>query len=252
MERKILDSFISLALCLLTAVPMQAQNGNQPPASNPPKEQKQGTDVPDFPLYNGVTVSVDLWGIGSKVLGGDFMSSEVAVDVNLKNRFFPIAEVGYGGTDAWNDNGTHYKSSAPYFRIGLNYNALYKKKFDNFLFVGLRYAMSSFKYDIEALAVNDPVWGGSIGNPNQVDGVWGGSLPYNHKGMKGSMQWFEFCVGIRAHIWNRFYMGWGLRFKFRASSSTGVYGDPWYVPGYGKYGANTLGVTYTITYKLPY
>lgn len=252
MERKILNSFISLAICLLMTVPMQAQNSNRPPASNPPQGQKQGTDVPDFPLYNGLTVSVDLWGIGSKVLGGDFMSSEVAVDVNLKNRFFPIVEVGYGGTDAWNDNGTHYKSSAPYFRIGLNYNALYKKKFDNFLFVGLRYAMSSFKYDIEALAVNDPVWGGSIGNPNQVDGVWGGSLPYNHKGMKGSMQWFEFCVGIRAHIWNRFYMGWGLRFKFRASSSTGAYGDPWYVPGYGKYGANTLGVTYTITYKLPY
>lgn len=252
MERKILDFFISLSLCLLTFVPMQAQNGNRPPASAPPKEQKNGTEEVDFPLYNGLTVSVDLWGIGSKMLGGDFMSSEVAVDVNLKNRFFPIVEVGYGGTDAWNDNGTHYKSNAPYFRIGMNYNALYKKKFDNFLFVGLRYAMSSFKYDIEALTVNDPVWGGNIGNPNQVDDVWGGSLPYNHKGMKGSMQWFEFCVSIRAHIWNRLYMGWGLRFKFRTSSSTGTYGDPWYVPGFGKYGSNTMGVTYTITYKLPY
>ena len=81
-----------------------------------------------FPLYNGVTVSLYLWGIGSKVLGGDFLSSEVAVDVNLKNRFFPIVELGYGSTDAWNDNGTNYKSNAPYFRIGMNYNALYKKK----------------------------------------------------------------------------------------------------------------------------
>lgn len=66
------------------------------------------------------------------------------------------------------------------------------------------------------------------------------------------MQWFEFCVGIRAHIWKELYMGWGLRFKFRTSSSTGEYGDPWYVPGFGKYGSNTMGVTYTITYKLPY
>ena len=41
---------------------------------------------------------------------------------------------------------------------------------------------------------------------------------------------FEFCVGIRAHIWKELYMGWGLRFKFRTSSSTGEYGDPWYVP----------------------
>lgn len=252
MVRKILNSFISLALCLLAALPMKAQNGNPPAATAPPRDQAKEAEENAFPLYNGLTVSVDLWGIGSKVLGGDFLSSEVAVDVNLKNRFFPIVELGYGGTDAWNDNGTHYKSSAPYFRIGMNYNALYKKKFDNYLFVGLRYAVSSFKYDIEALAINDPIYGGSVGNPNLTDDVWGGSLPYNHKGMKGSMQWLEFCVGIRAHIWDRFYMGWGLRFKFRASSSTAEYGDPWYVPGFGKYGSNTMGVTYTITYKLPY
>ena len=212
MERKILSSFIlslSLAFFLLTGLPVQAQNSNRPPASNPPKkEEKKEADENVFPLYNGVTVSVDLWGIGSKVLGGDFLSSEVAVDVNLKNRFFPIVELGYGSTDAWNDNGTNYKSNAPYFRIGMNYNALYKKKFDNFLFVGLRYAMSSFKYDITTLPVTDPIFDGSIGNPNQMDGIWGGSVPFNHKGMKGSMQWFEFCVGIRAHIWKQFYMGW--------------------------------------------
>lgn len=112
--------------------------------------------------------------------------------------------------------------------------------------------MSSFKYDITTLPVTDPIFDGSIGNPNQMDGIWGGNVPFNHKGMKGSMQWFEFCVGIRAHIWKQFYMGWGLRFKFRTSSSTGEYGDPWYVPGFGKYGSNTMGVTYTITYKLPY
>lgn len=74
-------------------------------------------------------------------------------------------ELGYGSTDAWNDNGTNYKSNAPYFRIGMNYNALYKKKFDNFLFVGLRYAMSSFKYDITTLPVTDPIFDGSTETP---------------------------------------------------------------------------------------
>ena len=44
--------------------------------------------------------------------------SEVAVDGNLKNRFFPIAELGYGSTDTWSDKGIHYTSNAPYFRIG--------------------------------------------------------------------------------------------------------------------------------------
>ena len=120
------------------------------------------------------------------------------------------------------------------------------------ILVGLRYAATSFKYDVESLAVSDPEYGGSLGNPNLIDGIWGGSLPFDHKGMKGSMQWAEFCVGIREHVWKSLYIGWALRFKFRLSASVAEYGDPWYVPGYGKYNGNTTGVTYTIIYKLPF
>ena len=162
-----------------------------------------------------------------------------------------LQELGYGSTDTWSDKGIHYKSNAPYFRIGMDYNTLYKKQHGHMLLVGLRYGVSSFKYDVDALGLDDPIYGGIVGNPNLDDEIWGGSLPYNHKGMKGSMQWAEFCVGIRAHVWKALYMGWSLRFKFKLSASADEYGDPWYVPGFGKYGSNTMGVTYTITYKLP-
>lgn len=241
MGKKISSSFINLTICLLITFPIQAQNSNQS------KEEASA-----FPLYNGVSVGVDLWGIGSSVLGSDFLSSEISVDVNLKNRFFPVAEIGYGSTDTWSDKGTHYKSSAPYFRIGVDYNALFKKTFKNYLFVGFRYAASSFNYDIEAPSIGDPIFGGSIGNSHQIDEIWGGSLPFNHKGMKGSMQWLEICFGLRAHIWKELYMGWSLRMKYRTSSSPDTYGDPWYVPGFGKYNSNTMGITYTIIYKLPF
>lgn len=224
-----------------------------PPGKDPPKaEKKDKKPKIEYPLYNGISIGVDLWGLGSQVFGGDFLSTEIAVDVNLKNRFFPIAEIGYGSTDTWSDKGIHYKSNAPYFRIGMDYNALFNKQHGHMLLVGLRYGASSFKYDVEALAIDDPIYGGMVGNPNLEDEIWGGSLPYNHKGMKGSMQWAEFCVGIRAHVWKELYMGWALRFKFKLSASSDKYGDPWYVPGFGKYGSNTLGVSYTITYKLPF
>ena len=93
---------------------MRAQNGNPtvPPQGAPPKkEKKDAKEEVHYPLYNGMSVGLDLWGIGSSVFGGDFLSSEVAVDVNLKNRFFPIAELGYGSTDTWSDKGIHYKSN---------------------------------------------------------------------------------------------------------------------------------------------
>lgn len=255
MERKILNYSISLVLCLLMSFPLWAQqNTSAPPRNNSAQKEKQEKKkvVPQKPLYNGVSVGVELWGLANSMLGGDFLSSEISADVNLRNRFFPTLELGYGTTDTWSDKGIHYESSAPYFRFGIDYNALYNKQHGNMLLVGLRYGATSFKYDVEALGLKDPIYGGMVGNPNLEDGIWGGSLPYNYKGMKGSMQWAEFCVGIRAHIWQALYMGWSLRFKFKLSATTDEHGDPWYVPGFGKYGSNTMGITYTITYKLPF
>lgn len=40
------------------------------------------------PLYNGTYIGVDLYGIGSKLLGGDLLSSEINVAVNLKTCFY--------------------------------------------------------------------------------------------------------------------------------------------------------------------
>lgn len=244
MEKKISSYSISLAICLLLSLPLGAQNAASSQGNRSQKEKKEKKEEVHYPLYNGVSIGVDLWGVGNSVLGSDFLSSEVSVDVNLKNRYFPIVEIGYGTTDTWGDKGIHYKSNAPYFRIGMDYNTLYNKLHGNMLLVGLRYGASSFKYDVESPEGDVP--------PNLDDEVWKEHLPYHHQGLKGSMQWAEFCVGIRAHVWKALYMGWALRFKFKLSASPDQYGDPWYVPGFGKYGSNTLGITYTITYKLPF
>ena len=55
----------------------------------------------------------------------------------------------------------------------MDYNALYNKKHSHMILVGLRYAATSFKYDVESLTVSDPEYGGSLGNPNLIDGIWG-------------------------------------------------------------------------------
>ncbi|MBQ8224308.1 MAG: hypothetical protein IJZ86_02980 [Bacteroides sp.] len=251
MAQRISSFSISLLLCLCLVLPVnaqQSQNSNRPVAQK--KEKEKTPPEVEYPLFNGVGIGIDLWGPGSKLLGGDFFSTEVSATVDLKHRFFPTLELGYGKTDEWNDNGIHYKSDAPYFRLGFDYNTLYKKAHGHMLLVGLRYGASSFKYDIASPGLDDPIYGGSL-NPNIEDDIYGGSVPYNHKGLKGSMQWLEICLGIRAHVWKSIYMGWGLRLKYKLSASTDTFGDPWYVPGFGKYGSNTMGVSYSIIYKLP-
>ena len=216
------------------------------------KKAQAKADYPRYPLWNGLEVAVDLWAPGARLLGGDNTQGEVAIAANLHNRYFPIVELGYGKSDTWGDDGIHYEShGAPFFRIGIDYNALYKKAHGHMILVGLRYGFTSFKYDIEQATVTDEVYGGTIGNPNLEDDYWGdASLPYSHLNMKGRLTWIEVVLGIRAHLTPRFYMGWSLRMKYKQSATTGTYGNPQSVPGYGKYGGSTMGVTYTLTYKL--
>lgn len=205
-----------------------------------------------FPLYNGLIFGADIYGLGESLLGGDFLSGGIAVEANLKNKYFPVIEVGYGTTDAYSDRGTHYKSGAPYFRIGMNYNTMYKKGNPSFLYVGFRYGYTSFSYDVVSIPAEDPVFGGSMANPSLRDDIWGGSVPFNYKGLKAGMGWLELLVGVRAHIYRNFYMGWSIRYKRSMNTSLSGYGVPWYVPGYGEYDSNCFGLGYSLIYKLPF
>ena len=259
MGQKILSYSTAIAISLLLLLPDGfTVHAQQRPYVNPTPKRDQKKNVKEepkeiVPLYNGTYIGVDLYGIGSKLLGGDLLSSEINVAVNLKNMFLPTVDVGFGTTDSWSDTGIHYKSSAPFFRIGVDYNTMAKKKEKNsFLYVGLRYGFSHMKYDISSLAIQDPAFGGEMGNPSQEDGIWGGSVPYDHPGQKATMQWFEFVAGVRVQIYKSFYMGWAVRMKYKLSASVSEYGNPWMVPGFGKYNSNNMGVTYSLIYKLPY
>lgn len=264
MVQRIYSFIISSLLLFCFSGGLRAQNvGNDAAYINPNgqrqirmksevKEEKKEDDAPKYPLYGGLSVGVDLWGLGNKLIGNDNLSVEVAVDADLLHTFFPTVELGYSDANSEGDLGILYKASAPYFRVGIDYNAFHKKKHGQQLLVGLRYGFTSYNYDIEGISQEDDIWGGSIGNPNLEDNIWGGSLPYSHPDMKGKMQWLEICLGLRAKIWKSLHMGWTVRYKLRLAEAKGQYGDPWYVPGFGKYDSNVLGVSYTIIYKLPY
>lgn len=247
-------TFKSALFCLLLLCAWNSNLSAQQAQQKPPaKENNEAKDdeIVYFPLYNGISVSLDLFGLGAGVLGSDFLSTEIGVEVDLKNRYMPVLEVGYGSTDTWSDTGIHYKSSAPYFRIGMNYNTMYKKGNPNYLYVGFRYGFSSFKYDVGNVPVTDDIYGGGMDNPAMQDNIWGGSVPYYKEGVKASMGWLEALVGVRAHIYKNIYMGWTVRMRYRKNCSFDENSDPWYIPGYGKYDTPKLGMTYTLIYKLP-
>ena len=102
MEGKISKCFINLLLCLLATLPLAAQQNyyNQGKDTRPvaTKKEKKKPQV-TYPLYNGISIGTDLWGPGNKLLGSNTFSGEIIADVDLRHRYFPTIEIGYGAND---------------------------------------------------------------------------------------------------------------------------------------------------------
>lgn len=189
-----------------------------------------------IPLFRGVAVSVDLVG-PAEMMFGDYGQYEAAARINLKDKYFPVVELGWGKANA-EDVATQltYKTNAPYVRAGMDFN-LMKNKHDIYrLLGGVRYAYTSFKYDVNS--------------PNIVDPVWKDYVEYNAEGVKCNYHWLEFSFGVDAKIWGPVRMGWTVRYRKKLYSKAGDFGTPWYVPGFGKSGSTRLGGTFNVTFEL--
>lgn len=192
-------------------------------------------------LYQGIMVGVDVAGFLGQALGSNFRSTQVNIEANLQNRYFPVVEIGYGSTDVTGEEtGIHFKTSAPFFRIGANYNVMYKKPhLPGYLTVGLRYGFSSFKYDVQAPDLTDPNWGDS-------------PIPFNYTGVKSNASWLEAVVGLKTNVYKGFYLGFDVRYRARLSMKKHEHSEPYYIPGYGKNKSSNFGITYNLIYKFPF
>ena len=112
-----------------------------------------------IPFFRGFAVSVDLVGPAMMMLS-DHGEYEGALRINLHDQWFPIVELGLGRANHENDEvtGLTYKTSAPYFRVGMDWNIIKKKHGPNRLYAGFRYAFTSYKVDIIRDNLPDPVW----------------------------------------------------------------------------------------------
>ena len=232
MHQRVHSIFISRALSisvlLLMLLNAHAQGGS--------KKNIIAETADSIPLFRGVAVSVDLVG-PAEMMFGDYGQYEAAARINLKDKYFPVVELGWGKANA-EDVATQltYKTNAPYVRAGMDFN-LMKNKHDIYrLLGGVRYGYTSFKYDVNS--------------PNIVDPVWKDNVEYNAEGVKCNYHWLEFSFGVDAKIWGPVRMGWTVRYRKKLYSKAGDFGTPWYVPGFGKSGSTRLGGTFNVTFEL--
>ncbi len=215
---------ISILLLLLAVMPANAQRS----------KGKGSVAVADsVPLMRGFSVSVDL--VGPVMMAvSDYGQYEAALHLNLKDKYFPVFELGYGKADHTEETTQMtYKTSAPFFKIGVDFNVL-KNKHDIYrLLVGARYGFTSYKYDLSSPGVEDP--------------VWGETTPYEAYGMKCSYHWLEVGAGVDVKLVGPVHLGWSVRYKQRLSANEGTLGKSWYVPGYGETGTTAFGALFNVS-----
>ena len=235
MKKRSISTYIIalLALSSLLALPTRLSAQNIKTLKNGEKEEK--------PFFQGIMVGVDVFGFLNQALGSDARTTEVSIEANLQNRFLPIVEIGYGGMDMTDDEtDIHFKTSGPFFRVGMNYNVFYQKPdLPGGLTVGLRYGFSSFTYDMLSPDLVDPNW-----NHTHV--------PVNYTDVKSNVGWLEAVVGMRANVFKDFYLGLNVRYRSRLSMTKNENSEPYYIPGYGRGKPNNFGITYSLIYKLPF
>ena len=76
-----------------------------------------------IPFFRGFALSFDLVG-PAKLMLGDTGEYEGALRINLHDQWFPVFELGIGRANHQDDEvtGLTYKTTAPYFRLGMDWN----------------------------------------------------------------------------------------------------------------------------------
>ncbi len=186
-----------------------------------------------IPLFRGFALSFDLVG-PAKLMMGTTGEYEGALRLNLHDQWFPIVELGLGRANHENDEvtGLTYKTTAPYFRIGMDWNLMKRKHQSNRIFAGFRYAFTAYKVDIFRENLPDP--------------VWQSSTHFGYKDMDCSMHWLEAVIGIDAKVFGPLHLGWMVRYKRRVAHNDGEMGKTWYVPGFGKNDNDNLSVNFNL------
>lgn len=191
-----------------------------------------------YPLYHAVTVGVNLWDPAMKLFGASYGGASVWGELSLHNRYKPYVELGVGMCDDTPDgmNYTYKSKMAPYFKIGASYNVFYNSNPDYQLTVGLRYGFSPFRYEVTDVTLNQD--------------YWGDKASFNIPSQSASVGYFEVAAGVSVNVFKNIGLGWKVIYHSILHESSGAYGKPMYIPGYGKRGGSFTG-SFSISYTIP-
>ncbi len=220
---------LALAAMMMTCLPANAEK----------KKDKAEKDTVQVPFIHGIAVHADLVGL-IQMAYSDHGQYEAGLRINLKDRFFPAFELGYGKGDETEDyvDESWFKAKAPYFRIGCDFNILRDKHDIYKLFAGVRYAYTNFNYDMTVLEAfetdaTEIAAAGEIEGEEETEVATTTYEYVEYDGLKARYHWLEALIGVDAKVFGPLHLGWDIRYRRVITKKFDEAGAPWYIPGFG-------------------
>ncbi|MEZ0004880.1 hypothetical protein ABH942_000223 [Flavobacterium sp. 28YEA47A] len=206
------------------------------------QDKKKDTVVPRTERY-GLRVGTDLYKIARSIYDSDYKGFEITGDYRLTQKIYIAGEIG-------NENKTtdepqlNFTTKGTYFKAGFDYN-IYKNWLDmeNMITLGMRYGFSSFTQELNSYSIYNP-------HPyfDESDVI---TVSRKYSGL--SAHWVEFVAGIKAEVFDNFFMGFTLRMNRLVSNKKPSDFDNLYIPGFNRTydGDFGVGFNYTVSYFIP-
>ena len=191
-----------------------------------------------YPRLTDLSIGINLAEPLFMAFGQSYASADVNATLNMWNRIQPTVELGLGWANKSPDdmNFTYKGKPSPYFKVGANYNFLFKNTPDYQVFLGVRLGYSTFSFDVTDV--------------RYVNSYWNEDIPYAIKGERSHALWGEAGVGLKVKLFGQLGMGWMIRYHGIFDYGKNANSKPWFIPGYGPRGSS-LGLSLGIFYTLP-
>ena len=198
--------------------------------------------IKKYPERYGLRVGIDLHRLSKSFYDKNYKGLEIEGAYRLTKKFYAAGELGNEDKTV-DDDRLNFTTNGTYFKLGFDYNP-YENWLDmeNIIHIGLRYGISSFSHQLNSYKIYDRL------NYYGVSTVESGQ---EFTGLSAS--WLEVVTGVKAKVFNNFYMGFSFRLNYLISDKKPDNFDNLYIPGFnrtydGKFGA---GFNYTLSYFLP-
>ena len=192
-----------------------------------------------------LSIGIDLYNPIYSSINDDDLSYELITSLRILEDFSIASEIG--SLDRYiEDENINFTSTGEYIKFGFDYNLFNNwVGMDNSIYLGMRFATSSFNNKIDSYTLRNP------------DSYWSNNVTGNYETINHSNQnakWIELLVGIKVETIKNIYLGISLRLNRLLSNTSPNNFNNLYIPGFNKVTDDNSwgsGFNYTLTYSLP-